>query len=155
LGKLQLLKRVGLGAFGAVWKVRETQLDRIVAWKIPHPSSLDDEAELARFQPEARADARLRHPHIVTVYEVLTLEGLPTIVSDFLEGVPLKDLIEVRRLTLRVAAALAGAMHYAHEMGVVHRDLKSSDMPSLSDPGRGSDLRFSWLSQSILAGKRF
>jgi WD40 repeat protein/serine/threonine protein kinase len=132
LGKFQLLERVGLGASGAVWRARDTEMDRIVALKIPHASLLASEADLERFHREARAAAQLRHPGIVTVHEVQTLEGLPTIVSDFIEGVPLRDLLEVRRLTFREAAALladvAEAVDYAHGLGLVHRDLKPANI---------------------------
>src|SRR5262249_35172870 len=132
LGKFQLLQRVGLGAFGAVWKARDTELDRVGALKIPHAGLLTDGSELERFKREARAAAQLRHPGLVTVHEVVTLEGLPTIVADFVEGVTLKDLLEVRRLTFREAADLlaevAEAVDYAHSMDVVHRDLKPSNI---------------------------
>src|SRR5262249_23651511 len=132
LGKFQLLERVGLGAFGAVWRARDTELDRVVALKIPHASLLTSEADLERFHREARAAAQLRHSGIVTVHEVQTLEGLPTIVSDFIDGVPLKDFLQVRRLTFPEAAALvaevAEAVDYAHEMGLVHRDLKPANI---------------------------
>jgi WD40 repeat protein/serine/threonine protein kinase len=132
VGKFELLERVGLGAFGAVWRARDTELDRIVALKIPHASLLSSEADLERFHREARAAAQLRHPGIVTVHEVQSLEGLPTIVADFIQGVPLKDLLEVRRLTFREAAQLvaevAEALDYAHAMGLVHRDIKPSNI---------------------------
>jgi formylglycine-generating enzyme required for sulfatase activity len=132
LGKFQLLERVGVGAFGAVWKARDTELDRIVALKIPHTGLLTQDEDLQRFQREARAAAQLRHPGIVTVHEVATLEGLPVIVADFVTGVPLKELLEAKRLTFREAAALladiAEAVHYAHRMGVVHRDLKPANV---------------------------
>ncbi|HKB34859.1 MAG TPA: hypothetical protein VKD72_00300, partial [Gemmataceae bacterium] len=71
LGKFQLLERVGLGAFGAVWKAHDTELDRVVALKIPHSGLLTEDQELERFQREARAAAQLRHPGIVTVHEVV------------------------------------------------------------------------------------
>src|SRR5262249_26108696 len=106
LGKFQLLERVGLGAFGAVWRARDTELERIVALKIPHTGLLTQEEDLERFHREARAAAQLRHPGIVTVHEVVTLDGLPTIVADFIPGVSLKDLLEVRPLTFREAATL-------------------------------------------------
>jgi WD40 repeat protein/tRNA A-37 threonylcarbamoyl transferase component Bud32 len=138
LGKFQLLERVGLGAFGAVWRARDTDLDRVVALKIPHAGLLTSASDLERFHREARAAAQLRHPGIVTVHEVQTLEGLPAIVADFIDGVPLKDLLEQRRLTFREAARLvadvAEAVDYAHEMGLVHRDLKPGNI--MLDCGR-------------------
>jgi serine/threonine-protein kinase len=139
LGKFQLLERVGVGAFGAVWKARDTELDRVVALKIPHTGLLTQDEDLQRFQREARAAAQLRHPGIVTVHDVATLEGLPAIVADFVVGVPLKDLLEAKRLTFREAARLladiAEAVHYAHRMGVVHRDLKPANIMVAYDPG--------------------
>jgi eukaryotic-like serine/threonine-protein kinase len=132
LGKFQLLERVGMGAFGAVWRARDTELDRIVALKIPHTGLLSSATDLERFHREARAAAQLRHTGIVTVYEVQTLEGLPVLVEDFIEGVPLKDLLETRRLTFREAASLLAdvseALHYAHNMGLVHRDVKPANV---------------------------
>jgi WD40 repeat protein/tRNA A-37 threonylcarbamoyl transferase component Bud32 len=144
LGKFQLLDRVGVGAFGAVWRARDTELDRIVALKIPHSGLLIEGGERERFHREARAAAQLRHPGIVTVHEVVTLDGLPTIVSDFIQGVPLKDLLEVRRLTFREAAALvadvAEALHYAHECGLVHRDVKPANiMVEYGAPGESKE----------------
>jgi serine/threonine protein kinase len=143
LGKFQLLERVGLGAFGAVWRARDTELDRLVALKIPHASLLTSEADLRRFHREARAAAQLRHPGIVTVHEVQTLEGLPAIVSDFIEGVPLRDLLEVRQLTFRETATLvaeiAEALDYAHGMGLVHRDIKPANIMIERSRARGDE----------------
>jgi tetratricopeptide (TPR) repeat protein len=142
LGKFQLLERVGLGAFGAVWRARDTDLDRVVALKIPHTGLLASAPELERFHREARAVAQLRHPGIVPVHEVATLEGLPVLVEDFIHGVPLKDLLQVRRLTFREAATLvaevAEALDYAHAMGMVHRDIKPANiMLEYGRPGSG------------------
>src|SRR5262249_56761327 len=116
---------------------RDTVLDRVVALKIPHTGLLTSEVDLERFHREARAAAQLRHPGIVTVHEVQTLEGLPVIVADFVEGVPLRDLLEVRPLTFREAAALlaevAEAVHYAHRLGLVPLGLKPANL-MMEDP---------------------
>ncbi|MBI1914769.1 MAG: protein kinase [Planctomycetes bacterium] len=132
LGRFQLLERVGQGAFGAVWKARDTSLDRIVALKILHSGLGTDAEEMQRFGREARATAQLRHPGVVSVHEVLTLDGLPVLVCDFVHGVTLKDLLEVRRLTFResaqLVADLAEALEYAHSLGVIHRDIKPANV---------------------------
>jgi serine/threonine-protein kinase len=143
LGKFQLLERVGLGAFGAVWKARDTELDRLVALKIPHAGLLASQADRERFYREARAAAQLRHPGIVTIHEVATLEQLPALVSDFIEGATLRDYLQARRLTFREAAELAAqvadALEYAHTMGVIHRDVKPGNImvetPGPANPG--------------------
>jgi eukaryotic-like serine/threonine-protein kinase len=138
LGRFELMGVVGHGAFGTVYKARDPELDRAVAIKVPRAGELAGGAELDRFLREARSVAQLRHPSIVSVYEVGQHGGLPYLVSEFVQGVTLADLLSGRRPSPResagLVAAVAEALHYAHEMGVVHRDVKPSNV-MLDDKG--------------------
>src|SRR5262245_58496587 len=124
LGKLTLLDRVGVGSFGEVWKARDTELNRLVAVKIPHAGYLSDGQDQDRFLREARSAAVLRHPGIVPVHEVGHEEGLSYLVSDFIEGLTLTDLLKARRLTFPETAGLtalvAEAPHYSLASGSGH-----------------------------------
>jgi WD40 repeat protein/tRNA A-37 threonylcarbamoyl transferase component Bud32 len=132
LGRFELLDVVGQGAFGTVYKARDPELDRVVAIKVPRAGSLAGPQELDRFLREARSAAQLRHPSIISVHEVAQGDGVTYLVSDFAEGVTLTDLLSARRPGFREAAglvaAVAEALHYAHERGVVHRDVKPSNI---------------------------
>ena len=131
LGHFQLLNCLGQGAFGAVWKARDTELDRIVAIKIPRKENLT-EADAEKFLREARAAAQVRHPNIVSVHEVGREDGHIYIASDFIDGASLDEWIAAHPLTVResveLCATIAEALHHAHEAGVVHRDLKPQNI---------------------------
>jgi serine/threonine-protein kinase len=131
LGHFELIARVGMGAFGTVYKATDTELDRVVAVKIPRHSHVDgSQAEM--FLREARAAAQLKHPNIVSVYEVGRQDGTIYIVSDFIEGLSLDDWLEKHVLTARESIELcvmvAEALEHAHRQGVTHRDLKPSNI---------------------------
>ena len=128
LGRLRLLEAVGTGAFGIVYKARDPQLDRTVAVKVPRASNLPDGGELDRFLREARSSAQLRHPAIVSMYEVGQEGGMPYLVSEFIDGVTLADRLTTDGLGFREAAELIAivseALDHAHRLGIVHRDVK-------------------------------
>ncbi|MBM3972466.1 MAG: hypothetical protein FJ302_21805, partial [Planctomycetes bacterium] len=136
IGKFQLIERLGVGAFGEVWKAKDTQLDKTIALKMPHAGSLESEHDRQRFLREARAAAQLRHPGIVAVHEVAELETatgkVPAIVSDYVDGVTLRDLLQSRRLTFResaeLIAQLAESLDHAHALGIFHRDVKPANV---------------------------
>ena len=145
LGHFQLLDRLGQGGFREVWKARDTQLDRIVAVKIPRRQYLT-EVETEQFLREARAAAQVRHPNIVSVHEIGRADGGIYIATEFIDGATLNEWVEAHPLTVResvdLCAKIAEALHYAHEAGVVHRDLKpqnilvdSSGKPHVADFG--------------------
>jgi tRNA A-37 threonylcarbamoyl transferase component Bud32 len=139
VGRFDLIETLGQGGFGTVYKARDPELDRTVAVKVPRAGNLAGPQELDRFLREARSAAQLRHPSIVSVHEVGQTDGVPYIVSDFVRGVTLADLLTARRPGFRDAAALvadvADALHYAHERGVVHRDVKPSNI-MIGEDGR-------------------
>ncbi|MBI5757629.1 MAG: protein kinase, partial [Planctomycetales bacterium] len=140
LGHFELLHCQGQGAFGAVWKARDTELDRIVAIKIPRKERLT-EADAEQFLREARAAAQVRHPNIVSVHEVGREDGRIYIASDFIDGASLDEWIQAHPLTVResveLCATIAEALHHAHEAGVVHRDLKPQNILVARVEGEG------------------
>lgn len=132
LGRFELLERIGSGAFGTVYKARDPDLDRIVAVKVPRAGNLSSPEECNRFLREARSAARLRHPFIVSMYEVGQADDVPFLVCEFVEGVSLKDWLSRGRMAPQDAALLladvADALQHAHDQGVIHRDVKPGNI---------------------------
>ncbi len=132
VGRFEVLGVLGAGAFGTVYKARDPRLGRVVAVKVPRPGTLASRQSVERFLREPRAAAQLQHPGIVTVFETGEDGDRPFIVSAFIDGQPLSDLVEAGPLGARraaeVAAAVADALACAHDAGIVHRDVKPSNV---------------------------
>ena len=131
--QLEILELLGRGGMGAVYKARQTALDRIVALKILPPALGDDPAFAERFAREARALAQLNHHGIVTIYEFgRTEDGLFFILMEFVDGMNLRQLLAGGRIAPREALAivpeLCDALQFAHDRGIVHRDIKPENI---------------------------
>jgi serine/threonine protein kinase len=128
----ELLGRLGRGGMGVVYKARQVGLKRLVALKMILAGSHAGPEELARFRMEAEAVAQLQHPHIVQIYEVGELDGLPYFSLEYVDGGSLAERLDGTPWPGRQAAALvetlARAIHYAHQHGIVHRDLKPANV---------------------------
>ncbi len=128
LGRYRLTGRLGAGAFGTVWMGHDERLDRDVAVKILSRRRVEG----GRFEREARAAARLAHPGIVTLYEAAVDDEGAYLVSELVRGSTMESLLAAGRLSDRdivaIGIALCDALAHAHAQGVVHRDVKPSNV---------------------------
>lgn len=137
IGKYQILGPLGRGSMGLVYKARDPEIGRIVAIKTLRKILSSDpnelEAAIRRFKFEARSAGNLRHPNIITIFEVNHDRDTPYIVMDYVEGESLDAVIEVggklspAQMVQYLSQAAAG-LDYAHSRGVVHRDIKPSNL---------------------------
>lgn len=135
-GRYRLAARLGVGGMGTVWRAHDEVVDRDVAVKEPRlPANLDERMRhtvYERMQREARAAARIDHPSVVTVHDVVMEEGKPWIVMELVRGRSLGEQLTEGTLdpreVARIGVAVLGALTAAHEAGILHRDVKPDNV---------------------------
>ncbi len=133
-----LERRIGQGGMAEVWVATDTDLDRKVAVKWLKTNLAADPVVAERFRREAIAVARLSHPNIVAVHDVIAHDGRQAVVMQLVDGKSLRQLLDSQKrlgpeLTIHIGAAIAGALHEAHRGGFVHRDVKPGNILVTSD----------------------
>lgn len=145
LGQYRIVEIIGQGPMSTVYKAYQPALERHVAIKVFHKDlATEAEPSLARFEREVRALAALRHPNIVPVFDLGSQGGAPYLVMEYLPGITLQarlNELAVSQALLplpevgRIAAAVAGALAYAHQRGIVHRNLNPAKVMLTTDDG--------------------
>ena len=144
-GRYKLVEKLAEGAMGVVYRGERLKLGRAVAVKFLHASLADDASRRQRFEIEARAMARLDHPHCASVIDLGLSDGMPYVVMEFIPGTDLRDLLDEGPIAERRAVdimrqVLAGLAH-AHELGIVHRDVKPANVMLSQRTGLGEQVR--------------
>jgi serine/threonine-protein kinase len=139
-GRYRIVRKLGAGGMGSVYEAEHQELGRRVALKMLHRDLTHTPEVVARFLREARATAKVRHPHVVDVQDVGSEGGAPFLVMEYLDGEDLASLLvregrlAVERATDLLLPVLAG-VDAAHQAGIVHRDLKPENIFLLRAPG--------------------
>ena len=142
IGRYRITEHLGRGGMAEVYKAYQPSLDRNVAIKVMHAFLADEKEFLSRFEREAKVVATLRHPNIVQVYDFDVENGMYYMVMEFIEGETLKrrlqDLEEKSEWvpledSVRIVLAVGSALKYAHEHGMVHRDVKPANVMITTD----------------------
>jgi serine/threonine protein kinase len=127
-----IMKKLGEGGLGIVYKAQDTKLQRTVAIKILKPEAIGDPDARRRFLREARAASALNHANIMTIYEIDKWKGRDFIVMEYVEGRTIKAVIENEKVPIKnvidVAIQIANALQEAHEHDIIHRDIKSENI---------------------------
>src|SRR5947209_5058321 len=128
----RVLEQLGAGGMGVVYRARDEQLKRDVALKVLSPKVLADDGARSRLHREALSLSQLNHPNICTIYEIGEADGQTYIVMEYVDGRPLSESIPPGGLaietTLRYGTQIADALAHAHQNGLLHRDIKSSNV---------------------------
>ena len=137
IGKYEILAELGKGAMGVVYKAQDPFLGRLVAIKTMSATLCGDSSLLQRFYREAQSAGNLRHANIVTIYDLGEEAGIPFIAMEFLEGVDLEEIIRQKTpinilKKLNIIVQICRGLHYAHDHGIIHRDVKPANVRILT-----------------------
>jgi serine/threonine protein kinase/predicted Zn-dependent protease len=137
LSHYRIIKEIGSGGMGVVYRAHDENLDREVAIKVLRCRTSRDEATHKHLRKEARAQSKLNYPNIATVYDFDTQRGVDFLVMEYIPGITLREKLAAGRLPekelLRLGVELAEGLAAAHERGIVHRDLKPGNLRLTSD----------------------
>jgi eukaryotic-like serine/threonine-protein kinase len=132
LGNYRILEKIGAGGQGTVYKATDTKLGRAVVIKVLPPELTVKEANLKRFEREARLASALDHPNICTIFDLNDIDGIHFIAMQFVDGKNVRELVNGRPLDLRsalsIAIQVADALDAAHARGIIHRDVKAGNV---------------------------
>jgi serine/threonine protein kinase len=132
IGRYQVLEEIGRGGMGIVYRAFEPTLKRTVALKVLAPHLADQPGLISRLRREAISAANLRHNHIALLFEFAQEESIAYLAMEYVQGPSLQQLLEKETLSprrcLSILSQIAGALDYAHSLGVVHRDIKPSNI---------------------------
>jgi serine/threonine protein kinase/tetratricopeptide (TPR) repeat protein len=132
LGNYRILEKIGAGGQGTVYKATDTKLGRTVVIKVLPPELTVKEANLKRFEREARLASALDHPNICTIFDLNDIDGVHFIAMQYVEGKNVRELVNGRPLdlpsALTITIQVADALAAAHERGIIHRDIKAGNV---------------------------
>ncbi|HEY7194687.1 MAG TPA: serine/threonine-protein kinase, partial [Gemmatimonadales bacterium] len=154
----ELLEEIGAGGFGRVYRARDLALERDVAIKVLHPALTADPGVVERFRREAQLAARLRHPNIVSIYDIMGRAGLTWYAMEFVPGSSLAQVIQRHGTfsldqTERLLNEALSALEHAHSLGLIHRDIKPENM--LIEPDGRLRITDFGLALALRGGARF
>ena len=136
-GRYQIVKEIGKGSMGVVYKAHDPNLDLMLALKVLRQDRVESEAFVRRFISEARVLGRLDHTNIVRVYNVDEDNGTAYIAMEFIEGEALSDIMQRKRFSpeeiIKLGITISNTLGYAHQKRIVHRDIKPSNILIKSD----------------------
>jgi len=154
----ELLEEIGTGGFGRVYRARDLALERDVAIKVLHPALTADPGVVERFRREAQLAARLRHPNIVSIYDIMGRAGLSWYTMEYVPGSNIAQVIQRHGTfsldqTERLLNEALSALEHAHSVGLIHRDLKPENM--LIEPDGRLRITDFGLALALRGGARF